>query len=384
MNKIRFYIYFSVFILFLAGCSKHKEFVVEGKITHAENKMIYLDELHVSGSSPADSSRIDKNGGYKLKGHTGVPAFYLLRLSDNKLITLLIDSAEVVTINADEINFGTKYLVEGSPGSALVKELNMKLSSTQLKLDSVAQLNMIYRGRNDYQLQKAILDEIYQEIMQEQVEFSTRFVEENPFSMASILAIYQKFDDQSYVISDLQPLKTAASALNSIYPQSEHVKALYANTVELVKQERAAKMKQFIQEKGTNSPDVVLPDINGNDIALSSLKGKMVLLQFWSAEDRGSRVMNEMLVELYRNYRNKGFEIYQVSVDKDKDAWVEAIEEDGLTWTNVGDMEGSLKAVHTYNIQEIPYNYLLDREGVIITKGLKGPDLTATIADYLN
>jgi len=274
--------------------------------------------------------------------------------------------------------------VEGSPGSALVKELNMKLSSTQLKLDSVAQLNMIYRGRNDYQLKKAILDEIYQEIMQEQVEFSTRFVEENPFSMASILAIYQKFDDQSYVISDLQPLKTAASALNSIYPQSEHVKALYANTVELVKQERAAKMKQFIQEKGTNSPDVVLPDINGNDIALSSLKGKMVLLQFWSAEDRGSRVMNEMLVELYRNYRNKGFEIYQVSVDKDKDAWVEAIEEDGLTWTNVGDMEGSLKAVHTYNIQEIPYNYLLDREGVIITKGLKGPDLTATIADYLN
>jgi cytochrome oxidase Cu insertion factor (SCO1/SenC/PrrC family) len=76
-------------------------------------------------------------------------------------------------------------------------------------------------------------------------------------------------------------MKTAASALHSIYPQSEQVEALYNNTLQLVKQEQAAKMRKFIQEQGQNSPDIVLPDPDGKEIALSSLKGNVVLLQFW-------------------------------------------------------------------------------------------------------
>ncbi|MBN1822440.1 MAG: AhpC/TSA family protein [Prolixibacteraceae bacterium] len=383
MKKANILFFIIAGLLALVSCNRSKEFIVSGKITHAEEKTIYLDELHISGSTLIDSAKIDKNGEFKLAGETGIPAFYLLYFDRQKIITLLIDSAEVVNVTADEVNFGMKYHVEGSPGSLLVKDLNDHLYTTKNKLDSISALNMIYRNRVNYTELKEQLDQSYQEIVEEQIDYSTEFVQKNPFSMASVLALYQKFDNDNYVITDLQPLKTVASALNSIYPQSEHVKSLYANTLELVKSEKAAKLKQFVEDQGTDTPDIVLPDANGNEKALSSLKGKYVLLQFWSAKDRGSRIINSTLVELYSEFRNKGFEIYQVSIDDDREAWLEAIKEDGLKWTNVGDMKGSNKAVALYNIQEIPYNYFLDKDGIIITKNLKGQDLYKTISGFL-
>lgn len=131
---------------------------------------------------------------------------------------------------------------------------------------------------------------------------------------------------------------------------------------------------------GTNSPDIVLPNSNGRDIALSSLQGKIVLLQFWSAEDRISRIQNEALVELYSKYQSKGFEIYQVSIDTNRSLWLDAIGKDKLTWTNVGDMKGSVTAVNNFNVQRIPSNYILDREGVIVARDLQGPDLNRAVA----
>jgi peroxiredoxin len=202
--------------------------------------------------------------------------------------------------------------------------------------------------------------------------------------MASVLALYQKFDNQEYVVKDLQAMRVAASALNSIYPESGHVKALYQNTLELIQQEKNAKLQRLIQEQGENSPEIVLPTPDGKEVALSSLRGKVVLLQFWSAVDRNSRILNEALVEAYRKYKSKGFEIYQISVDDNRIEWVDAIDKDGLIWINVGDMKGSKQAVQNYNIQTIPYNYLLDEEGVIIAQNLKGPALDNALSKILD
>ena len=241
----------------------------------------------------------------------------------------------------------------------------------------------LYRGNPDFESQRAQWEEESARIQNEQVEFSTRFVMDNPFSMASVLALYQKFDNKNFVLNDIQVMRVAASALNSIYPQSGHVKALYQNTVQLLKEERSAQLQRFIQEQGDNSPDIVLPDENGNEIALSSLRGKIVLLHFWSAVDRNSRIMNQALVEAYRKYSNRGFEIFQVSVDTDRIEWIDAIDHDQLTWINVGDMEGSRHATNSYNIRSVPYNYLLDREGMVVARDLKGQALDNAISNLL-
>ncbi|VAW15955.1 hypothetical protein MNBD_BACTEROID01-990 [hydrothermal vent metagenome] len=368
----------------LWGCEKPNRFVIKGRITHAEQKMIYLDELLVTSTKPVDSVKIDKNGKFKFKHTASIPTFYLLKLSGTKFITLLVDSAETVSITADAVDFSTDYSIEGSEGSLLVQELNNKLNRTKQQLDSISSLFDFYQDSPDYTQIKTQLTESYNRIMQKQIDFSTDFIQKHPFSMASVLALYQKFDDNNYIIRDLQSLKVAASALKSFYPQSEHVKALYANTLKLMKDESTAKFKKLLEEKAENSPEIVLPAPNGKEIKLSSLRGKYVLVHFWSATDRGSRILNPLLVEVYNKYHRKGFEIYQVSVDKNRYEWLDAIDKDRLRWTNVGDMEGSKNAVIAYNIKEIPFNYLLDREGSVIARNLKGPSLFNTLSKIFN
>lgn len=367
------------------GCSKNEGgFTVSGNITHAEGQTIYLEELMVSSTKTIDSVRLNKNGEFKISGKTGKPAFYLLKLPQNKIITLLIDSLEQVVVQADAANFSRNYMVEGSTGSAQVKLLTDYWNMTRKKLDSLQSLSNMYSGNPEFGQINRQWKIMYDSIKQKQVEFSRQFVMDNPFSMASVMAVYQKFDDNQYIINDLHTLRVAASALNTIYPNSGHVKALYQNTLELIKQEQAAKLQQVIRERGENSPEIVLPDPGGKEIALSSLRGKVVLLQFWSAVDRNSRIQNEALAEAYGKYKNKGFEIYQVSVDNNRAEWVDAIDKDYLSWINVGDMEGSSRAVMIYNIQTIPYNYLLNSEGEIIAQNLSGPALDKVLARVLN
>ncbi len=381
--KKKYYIITAILISLFSGCNQPRKAEISGEITNASGRMIYLEELMVANIRPVDAIRINNNGEFNFRYHVSIPTFFLLKLSENNFITLLVDSAEVVRIKADALNFAREYLIEGSPGSILVQELNDKLNTTKQKLDSISSLYTLYADRTDYPALKKQLDETYERIVEDQINYSTAFVSEHPFSMASVLALYQKFDDENYVVRDLQALRIAASALNSFYPKSEHVKALYQNTLQLITHERNEQLMRFIQDSGTTSPDILLPDQNGKEIALSSFRGKYVLLHFWSALDQNSRIVNQALVEAYQKYRNKDFEIYQVSVDQDRQPWINAIRNDNLSWINVGDMEGSTRAVMHYNIQSLPYNYLLDKEGNIIAQNLNGPVLDRTLSNLL-
>lgn len=370
-------------VIFMSACKKSNQFTIAGKISHAEGDTIYLEELLVSSTKPVAKKVIDKKGEFKFTGETSIPTYYLLKLPDNKFVTLLVDSVDNVFIEADAANFGREYIVQGSLGSIQIKELTENLNRTEHKLDSLRQLNNLYKGSPDYETLVAKWNEEYAAIIEEQTKFSTNFVLNNPFSMASVFALYQKYKDQSFVIRDLQSMRTAASALNAIYPNSGMVKALYENTLSYLREEKAAQMKQFIEQEGVNSPDIVLPDVNGKEIALSSLRGKVVLLHFWAAEEQGSRILNSLLADAYKKYKSKGLEIYQVNIGVNRSEWIDVIDKDNMNWINVGDLEGSTKARLNYNIQAIPYNYLLSKEGEILAKNLSGPDLDKALATIL-
>jgi peroxiredoxin len=372
-----------VLSLIFSSCKKHNGFVISGKITNSEGKYLYLDELKVSSSIPVDSVKLEKDGSFRFKGEISYPNFYLLRLNERNFITLLVDTVEKITVNGDASNFSREYTVEGSPGSLLVQELNTKLAHTKHQLDSIRSRIDVFRTQEGYSVQKLKWDQELSDIKQKQIKYSTDFIQKHPFSLASVLALYQKFDDANYVIQDLQSLKVAASALNSVFPKSEHVRALYANTQRLMAQEKSERMKKFIAENGENSPEINLPDKNGKMIALSSISAKVVLIQFWSAVDRVSRYQNQALVDLYSKYKSKGLEIYQVSIDDNRSAWTTAIEQDGLNWINVGDMKGSNSALNAYNVQIIPSNYILDKERRVVARDLLGPALDQAVGKML-
>lgn len=380
MNKI----YWIVLVVIVFCACKNENFSIEGRITNSLESKIYLEKLNINGTVAFDSAKVDKNGDFKIKGSVSYPTFFLLKLNNQKFITLLVDSTENIKFSADYLNFSKDYKVEGSLGSQKVKQLNDKLACTNTKIDSLQSLiNLLYLNDENKSKKELLISEI-QEVYKTQQSFSKAFVEQNPFSMASVLAIYQKFNNGNYVMQDIHTLKMAASALNSMYPNSVHSQTLYKDTEKLIKDIKAVEMKQFIEQYGSNTPEIKLPDVNGKSIALSEVKSKYVLVHFWSALDPTSRMINEILVENYKQFNKKGFEIYQVSVDTDKEAWLTAVEDDHLKWINVGDMEGSISAVNSYNISRIPYNYLLDREGNIIAKDLKGPALHNALSKILN
>lgn len=373
----------AVAIVLLNSCGEKSNFSITGNIEGGEGKILYLNELLVSSQKVMDSVKIDKKGNFKIKSSTSIPTFYLLKLSETKFITLLADSSDVIEITGTYDNFHKDYQVKGSAGSLLIKDLNQRFAEAKSNMDSLS--NLYDSNKNDKSLEKQLADwdTEYLELAKNYTTFTETFVKEHPFSMANVVALYQKWDDGSFVIQNLHSMKVAASALTTMYPESNHAKSLYRNTIKIIQDQKSSELSSFLESKAVNSPDIILPDPNGKEIALSSLRGKYVLLHFWSAKDRGSRMLNPVIVENYKIYKRKGLELYMVSVDDDKQAWTQAINEDGLNCINVGDMKGSIQATNNYNIRTLPSNYLLDKEGQILAKDLAGPALGQALKSVL-
>ena len=370
-------------LLLAVACGKKTNYTITGKLEGGSGKTIYLNRLLTSSQIPADSAKLDKSGEFKLKGKVDAPTFFLLKISDTNFATLILDSAENVTVSGSYSRFSSDYDVKGSDNSFKVRELTFRFSAVKSKLDSLSQLYKKHQNIPGYAADTERWNNEYTKMVTEYTSYLNDFVKRNPFSMASVYALYQKWDEGNYVSNDFQTMKTAASALFSVYPKNDQAKALYNNALNILKEQKNAKLNNLMARSAVNSPNIKLPDASGIERDLWSLHGKCVLLHFWSAKDRTSRIQNEVLVELYAKFKHKGFEIYMVSVDDDMAAWKNAIAEDQLTWINVGDMKGSISAWNNYNIRSVPANYLLDKEGKIIGKNLKGPELNAALSKVL-
>jgi peroxiredoxin len=135
---------------------------------------------------------------------------------------------------------------------------------------------------------------------------------------------------------------------------------------------------------GDVAPELKFKNPNGKEISLSSLRGKVVLVDFWASWCRPCRIENPNVVQVYQKFNDRGFEIYGVSLDKSQEAWVNAIQQDGLNWTNVSDLGGWNSAgAATYGVNSIPGNFLLDANGVIVAKNLRGANLHAEVQKHL-
>lgn len=373
-----------VFLILLASCSD-SAFRIEGIVERANQKKIYLDEQGVEAVQPVDSLRIKKNGTFSFKGKCDYPKFYNLHLKDNKILPLLVAPGEKVYIETSLETFGKNYTVAGSEGSDQIRILNEHLAETRKKLDSI---RVLYSAPLVTPEKQAELDSEFERVVENQRRFTLAFVLGHLNSMASIYALYQKLDDQTFVLyknRDIQILKITGAALDTIYPESPHVKALVSNAASLIEQVYNSGLQNLMQYADSDFPEIALPDPDGDTIKLSSLKGKVVLLSFWASWNRNSINFNTYLVELYRQFNPRGFEIYQVSLDYNKEAWKQAIKYEELPWINVSDLSypESITAGN-YNVQSLPANYLLNRSGVIVGKNLSISELNSRIPEMIS
>jgi peroxiredoxin len=228
------------------------------------------------------------------------------------------------------------------------------------KADSLSQA--LEPGFNKLSEQSAIL-------MKDADRYAASFIDKNPTSFANLAAL-QLFSNKEASFSYFERV---SESIKKKYPNQENLKLFY---------EYVEKMKRL--NIGSLAPEIKLNTPDGKEIALSSFKGKVVLVDFWASWCGPCRKENPNVRKIYADFHSKGFEVFSVSLDKDKASWVKAIADDKLTWTHVSDLGyWQSSVVPLYEIKGIPMTVLLDREGKIVAKNLRGEQLAAKVAELL-
>ncbi len=382
----------SLFLLFslllMAGCKNDKSFTIKGRINNAGQKTIYLNKIDVEIPFLIDSARIKRNGKFRFRVKSSEPEFFQLGYSDSDFITILTSGGEKINLEFSGDPLYRNYNVSGSAGTEQIRLLDMRLDSALTRLDSLRLQYEIVSSLEGTEEKTALIENEYTETVKELRKKTIGFILNNITSLASIKALYQKIDNDTYVLyepRDIQYLKIVSDSLSKYYPKSKHVKALAQD----VQKEMGRFYSRQVETFAANAPGIVpdpnLETIDGYRISLSSLKGKVVLLTFWTVRSKECIADNLQLKELYRNYNRKGFEIYQINLDENKEDWRAAVRFDELPWINAReDDPGNPRNAILFNVRSLPANYLYDRNGEIIARDIFGRNLQIKLNQLFN
>ncbi|HOK60760.1 peroxiredoxin family protein [Tenuifilum sp.] len=374
-----------VLIVFLAGCSSKDAVVISVKVKSPEKTTLFLSKIDFNKTIKLDSVRISAGESVKkFKVKQGEePEFYSLSTSKGLAITLLASKGEKINVILD-LNNAIDYQVSGSEDSEKVRWVTRTFAKSKTAVDELSKRYLNAESNSEREL---INNQFEQERKRVKDEL-TKFVWENPMNKASIMALYQKYNDNLYIFDssdDLLLIKMVATAWKALYPESSYTKGMLEDIKNIENRIANAKMQQLIQNAEMPIPDLSIPDRNGRSIKLSSLKGKVILLDFFTSENTASLLDNRELLEIYKKYKSRGFEVYQISFDATREGWINYIENAGLPWISVREDDPSASnAALFYNVRQLPANYLIGKDFNIIGKNLYGTNLQKALDSYLN
>jgi len=384
------------FVFALAGCGPEKNVRINGALSGSNVEKVYLHELGGERASKSDTVQLDVKGNFSFRFKISQPTFYSLTVND-KTITLLAHPGDRIFVRGDASQLQQTYQVEGSVDSQHIRLLRQQLEHATFVGDSLERTLKNFTGNRNYVNIQRQFQWSYINAVDSLKAFNIRFMEQYPRSLVVIYALYQKinpfpflfnqelshdinlFDDED----DITYFRRADSTFFRRYPKVSHVNMLRADVIRRNDQYNALRLNRMLYLLGQDAPEIDLPAPDGRNVKLSSLKGKFVLIDFWASWSAPCRTENINLLEIYNRYRDLGFEIYQVSLDQSKTAWERAIKEDALPWVNVSDFKfWDSDVVKAYGVETIPANFLVSREGSIITKNLKGDALENKLSEF--
>jgi peroxiredoxin len=353
--------------IFISACSSEPHYVIKGKIKGSDSLTFYLMKRD-GGQTVMIDSAVSKKGSFTMKGgkveypqlvqltagKTGQRASFYLENSKIKIdgtLDSLFDAKVSGSKTQDEYQ---QFLDENKPLSNSYSDLYAQYQAASQNND-VAKVAEIEKSASD--------------IEKQMTELQKKFVAEHPSSYVSpaILA------SLSYEM-DGEELDSVINKFDAKIAELPQVKTL---------KERAEAMKAV--SVGKKAPDFTLNDVNGNPVSLSSKIGsKLLLIDFWASWCGPCRQENPNLVKVYNTFNKNGFEVLGVSLDQTKEDWVKAIADDKLTWTHVSDLQyWNSAAARLYAVNAIPANFLLDENGTIIARNLRGEDLYNKVNEIL-
>lgn len=367
----------------LYSCSDSKNtsgFELKGTLQNTKGESVYLEKLSQSGTVVVDSATMDDKGDFVLSNYSPSVGFYRLRINNANFAMLVLDSAQKVTIKGDARDLGNTFSAEGSPDTKLFLEYNVMAQNQKRRTDSLE--NIFRTALITQKLDSLTADSLSKELQKPYETMIAQYsdkvaqkIKENTGSFASIMAI-QQLKPENY----MDVYKALDQGLQKKYPNSDDIKSFHA----MVQQTQMMVVRSEATKVGNEAPELILPTPDNKELALSSLRGKVVLIDFWASWCGPCRKEMPNVKLVYQKYKDKGFEIYGVSLDKDRNAWLEAIEKDGLKWPQVSDLKfWQSEAAQTYAVQSIPHTVLIDRDGKILASGLRGAELERKLAEVL-
>lgn len=364
-------------IALLASCDGNKKsstFELKGTFSDSKGETIYFEKLGSQKPVLLDSTILDENGNFEFSSYTPKIGFYRLKVNDQNFAMLVLDSADKVKVTGSVKDLGNTYKIDGSAETNLFVAYNEISKARDLKLDSLNKVfqNLMETNKMDSKRMdslSALFEAPYNAIVNASNEVMIDKIKQNVTMYSSIMAIQALEPDK---FSEVYKLLDAG--LSKKFPNDKNIQTFHDVVTRMLS-----------STIGQQAPEINLPSPDGTEIALSSLRGKVVLIDFWASWCGPCRKEMPNVVKAYNKFKGKGFEIYGVSLDQDKDRWLEAIAKDGITWPQVSDLKyWENIAAKIYNVQGIPYTVLLDREGKIIAKNLRGEELEKKLAEVLN
>ena len=381
MKKVVYFL-LALVLVGLGACDNGPKFKVQGEVTGAEDKTLYLEASGLEGVVLLDSVKLGSNGSFSFaEACPESPEFYRLRMG-GQVINFAVDSIETITVKADAAKFDTDYTIEGSENNLKIKELVMLQVELQQKVDKLSKSGMP-AGLAQTQLVNYVNE------YKEKVKRGYIYVAPNQsyayFALFQTLNGYMIFDPMSNK-EDVKCFAAVATSLNNAYPHADRSRNLYNMVIKGMKNTREPQQEVVEIDpsiiKEADIIDIKLKDLKGNARTLTELKGKVVLIDFTVYNNAMSAAHNLALRELYDKYQAKGLEIYQISLDTDEHFWKTSA--DNLPWICVRDAAGPYSQyVSIYNVAGLPSVFLVGRDNVLKMRGENIKDLDAEIRKLL-
>jgi peroxiredoxin len=319
-----------------------------------------------------DSTVVSKEK-FTFKGTASEPGIHLVEIkSVQGKVAFIVEEGNIkLTLYKDSI---AKSRIGGTLSNDDLQQFNLGIQKVQKKLSDFETVNM--QKMTDAQAQKdtAVINQLmdeYQKIQGEMMALSAEFPAKNPKSYLSVLFIDNMFNSPGANIARIKDLFNKLDPKLKETTQGKKIQQRIANFTDL--------------SIGNIAPDFSAPTPDGKTASLKQSLGKVTIIDFWASWCGPCRKENPSVVALYNEFHSKGLNIIGVSLDKDGKKWMEAIEKDGLTWTHVSNLQFWTDPVaKMYNVNSIPATFILDAEGKIVAKDLRGEVLRAKIAELLN
>ena len=352
------------------SCNKGDTFRVEGVLSSHNGDTLYLEHRDLGGIVKLDSVVLNKQGVFNFRHESPRnPEFYQLRIGDNA-VAFAVDSTETLVVSADATDLYNTFVVEDSYTNKQLRYVDELTSNTSQQIEMLGKRH----DANDID-DITYISELDSALLNYKSEIS-KLIIGNPSSAAAYYAVFQRIDGylifDPYIKQDFSMFGAVATSWDRYYPDTERTKHLHNFTMNALqsrrKEESQARMfENLTMDTEANLPDIILTNVNGERVPLSSLKGNVVLLDFVVYNAEFSPSHNILLNTLYSRYESQGFEIYQISFDSDEHFW--KVSASNLPWITVRDPQSVNAALlSTYNVREIPTAFLIDREGDLISR----------------